>query len=335
MIPVKIIRKSRNNASQSVANARSGRTGYVAYADMANEAKLAQNADYATEAGTAQVAAHAQRASFANVAGDIGEVERRLAVYATGSSVNEVSESTVKVTLLQGSVYKVAGTPQDARLIMYLNNVEAVRVRTIVGIDEDLVLEPTTEGEHPWNAFRLEWTRDTEMVVEQPEIVVKASMKDLFDVKVDTVPGDGGGADEHEHEGDDPTVQKAVSSDLSWIGQWRQGGTGDLTRIEVVRIGKVCFLSGCVQNPTEAANTSNGIFVVPEVFRPSRTVSWVSMGQQWFSITEEITERKAVTYFCQIDKNGKLVIDKLNAGGKECQYQAGKNLFVNGTWTVK
>ena len=331
MIPVKIIRKSRNNASQAVTNTRAGRTGYVAYAEMANEAKRAQTADYATEAGTAQDAVFAQRASFANVAGDVSNVERSIPTYVTDSSGTDVSEATVMVTLQQGSVYRISGMPEDTTLITYHGSEEAGRVRLPTGIEDEYSLEPTAEGEHPWNAFRLVWTRDTE--TEKPEIVLKASIKDLFDVKVDAVPDEGSGGDGHED--DDPTVQKAVASDLTWIGQWQQGGTGDLTRIDVVRIGKVCYLSGCVSNPIDGVSARDGIFILPEVFRPSRKVSWVQMSQQWFQITLDVTERMAVSYFCQIDSDGKLIIEKMNAGGYSCQYQADKNLFVNGTWTVE
>ena len=124
---------------------------------------------------------------------------------------------------------------------------------------------------------------------------------------------------------------KATSINLTWKNSWGEGGDDDLTKIELLRNGNIVYLSGCIKNTIKNAFYGE-IFTVPNIFRPSRSFSWVQMGQDWFQVDGA---DKAVSYSCQINPNGTFKIQTLNCGGSQINYQADKNLIVSGMWMVE
>ena len=127
--------------------------------------------------------------------------------------------------------------------------------------------------------------------------------------------------------------KKITAADLTWNNGWMQGGTGDMSRVEFVKYGKVVYVNGTILNETAGANLSS-ILTIPanlSNFRPKRTVQWMNMSQQNFVIDGA---NRVPSYFIQLDKNGVLKIEKMNIGGVGTQYQANKNIFISGSYIV-
>lgn len=127
--------------------------------------------------------------------------------------------------------------------------------------------------------------------------------------------------------------RKITATDLTWNNGWMQGGTGDMSRVEFTRYGKVVYVNGTILNETAGATLSS-ILTIPtnlQMFRPKRTVQWMNMSQQNFVIDGA---NRVPSYFIQLDKNGVLKIEKMNIGGVGAQYQANKNLFISGSYIV-
>ena len=131
----------------------------------------------------------------------------------------------------------------------------------------------------------------------------------------------------------EPYYKKITAADLTWNNGWMQGGTGDMSRVEFTRYGKVVYVNGTILNETAGATLSS-ILTIPtnlQMFRPKRTVQWMNMSQQNFVVDGA---NRVPSYFIQLDKNGVLKIEKMNIGGVGAQYQANKNLFISGSYIV-
>ena len=131
----------------------------------------------------------------------------------------------------------------------------------------------------------------------------------------------------------EPYYRKITSAELTWNNGWTQGGTGDMSRVEFTKYGKVVYVNGTILNETDGASLSS-ILTIPanlSMFRPKRTVQWAQISQQLFATD---SGNRVPSYFIQLDKNGLLKIEKLNIGGVGTQYQANKNLFISGSYIV-
>ena len=131
----------------------------------------------------------------------------------------------------------------------------------------------------------------------------------------------------------EPYYKKITAADLTWNNGWMQGGTGDMSRVEFVKYGKVVYVNGTILNKTAGATLSS-ILTIPTnlpAFRPKRTVQWMNMSQQNFVVDGA---NRVPSYFIQLDKNGVLKIEKMNIGGVGTQYQANKNIFISGSYIV-
>ena len=131
----------------------------------------------------------------------------------------------------------------------------------------------------------------------------------------------------------EPYYKKITAADLTWNNGWMQGGTGDMSRVEFTRYGKVVYVNGTILNETAGATLSS-ILTIPgnlQMFRPKRTVQWAQLAQQNFVVDGA---NRVPSYFIQLDKNGLLKIEKMNIGGVGTQYQANKNLFISGSYIV-
>ena len=131
----------------------------------------------------------------------------------------------------------------------------------------------------------------------------------------------------------EPYYKKITAADLTWNNGWMQGGTGDMSRVEFVKYGKVVYVNGTILNETAGATLSS-ILTIPTnlpAFRPKRTVQWMNMSQQNFVVDGA---NRVPSYFIQLDKNGVLKIEKMNIGGVGTQYQANKNIFISGSYIV-